>query len=73
MTKVLPSKRLLPVESVVGPLQRKLNKSVRMQLRLFDGCLPERREGVTHELQVLSLSIQEGGGCLQTRHWWLSH
>lgn len=53
-------KRLLPVESVVSPLQRQLDKSVRMQLCLFDGCFPERSEGVTHELQVLSLEIQDG-------------
>lgn len=52
-------KRSLPVESVVGPLQCQLDKSVRMQFCLFDGCFPERREGVTHELQVLSLDIQD--------------
>lgn len=53
------TKRVLPVQLVVGPLHCKLNKSVRMQLRLFEGFFAECCEGITHDLQVLSLSIRE--------------
>ena len=44
--------------SVVGQLHCQLNKGIRMQFPLFNGCFSKGGECITHKLQVLCLGNQ---------------
>lgn len=50
---------LLLVQSVVGQLHRQLNKSVWMELLLFDGGFTKCCESIAHNLEVLYLENRE--------------